>query len=33
MDYGYEGTAIFPFSLTASQQLPLGTTLLKAHVQ
>ena len=33
MDYGYEGTAIFPFRLTASQQLSLGTTSLKAHVQ
>ncbi len=33
MDYGYEGTAIFPFSLTASQQLPPGTTSLRAHVQ
>ena len=34
MDYGYEGTAIFPLCLTASQQFPLGdTTLLKAHVQ
>jgi len=33
MDYGYEGSAIFPFSLTASQQLSLGTAPLKAHVQ
>jgi len=33
MDYGYEGTAIFPFSLKASQQLSLDTTSLKAHVQ
>ena len=33
MDYGYEGTATFPFRLTTSQQLSLGTTSLKAHVQ
>ena len=33
MDYGYEGTAILPFSLTASKDLPLGATPLKAHVQ
>lgn len=33
MDYGYEGTAIFPFSLTVSKELPLGTTALKAHVK
>jgi len=33
MDYGYEGTAIFPFSLTASKELPVGAAPLKAHVQ
>lgn len=33
MDYGYEGTVIFPFSLTASKELPAGTASLKAHVQ
>jgi DsbC/DsbD-like thiol-disulfide interchange protein len=33
MDYGYEGTAGFPFDLSALQQLPLGNTKLKAHVQ
>ena len=33
MDYGYEGTAIFPYALTASQQLPVGNTTLLAHVQ
>ena len=33
MDYGYEGTAVFPFDLSALQQLPLGNTKLKAHVQ
>ena len=33
MDYGYEGTAIFPFSLTASTELLPGTASLKAHVQ
>ena len=33
MDYGYEGTAIFPYALTASQQLPVGDTTLQAHVQ
>jgi len=33
MDYGYEGTAIFPYALTASQQLSLGDTTLQAHVQ
>src|ERR1700679_3572966 len=33
MDYGYEGTAIFPFSLTASQQLPEAGITLQAHVR
>jgi thiol:disulfide interchange protein DsbD len=33
MDYGYEGTAVFPFTLSASQQLALGDAKLKAHVQ
>lgn len=33
MDYGYEGTAVFPFDLSALQHLPLGNTKLKAHVQ
>jgi DsbC/DsbD-like thiol-disulfide interchange protein len=33
MDYGYEGTAIFPYALTAAQQLPIGDTTLLAHVQ
>jgi thiol:disulfide interchange protein DsbD len=33
MDYGYEGTAVFPFALSASQQLALGDAKLKAHVQ
>jgi DsbC/DsbD-like thiol-disulfide interchange protein/cytochrome c biogenesis protein CcdA len=33
MDYGYERTAVFPFDLSALQQLPLGNTKLKAHVQ
>lgn len=33
MDYGYEGTAIFPFRLTASNELSLGMAPLKAHVQ
>ena len=33
MDYGYEGIAVFPFNLTASSQVPLGTADLKAHVR
>jgi DsbC/DsbD-like thiol-disulfide interchange protein len=33
MDYGYEGRAIFPINLTASQQLSLGATSLKAHLR
>jgi thiol:disulfide interchange protein DsbD len=33
MDYGYEGTAVFPFDLSTSSQIPLGKADLKAHVQ
>jgi DsbC/DsbD-like thiol-disulfide interchange protein len=33
MDYGYEGTAVFPFDLSTSPQTPLGIADLKAHVQ
>ena len=33
MDYGYEGTAVFPFDLLTSPQTPLGKADLKAHVQ
>jgi thiol:disulfide interchange protein len=33
MDYGYEGTAIFPYALMSSQQLRVGDTTLQAHVQ
>ncbi len=33
MDYGYEGRAVFPFSLSTSRQLAPGTTTLKAHAQ
>ena len=33
MDYGYEGTAVFPFDLSNSPQTPLGRVHLKAHVQ
>jgi thiol:disulfide interchange protein DsbD len=33
MDYGYQGTAVFPFDLTASQNLRLGPAKLTAHVQ
>jgi len=33
MDYGYEGTAVFPFDLSTSSQTPLGKADLKAHVQ
>ena len=33
MDYGYEGTAVFPFDLSTSPQTPLGKADLKAHVQ
>jgi thiol:disulfide interchange protein DsbD len=32
MDYGYEGTAVFPFDVTASSQVSLGVVGLKAHV-
>jgi thiol:disulfide interchange protein len=33
MDYGYEGTAVFPFDLSTSPQTPLGNVDLKAHVR
>jgi thiol:disulfide interchange protein len=33
MDYGYQGTAVFPFDLTAAQNLRLGNAKLTAHVQ
>jgi thiol:disulfide interchange protein DsbD len=33
MDYGYEGTAVFPFDLSTSPQTPLGKADLKAHVR
>ncbi len=33
MDYGYEGTAVFPFDLSTSSQIPLGTADPKAHVR
>ena len=33
MDYGYQGVAVFPFDLTASQNLKLGNAKLTAHVQ
>lgn len=33
MDYGYEGTAIFPFDLSSSQHIPLGDAKLRAHVR
>jgi DsbC/DsbD-like thiol-disulfide interchange protein len=33
MDYGYEGTTIFPFDLATSSQVPLGAANLKAHVR
>jgi thiol:disulfide interchange protein len=33
MDYGYEGTAIFPFDLSTSPQTLLGNVDLKAHVR
>lgn len=33
MDYGYLGTAVYPFDLTASQHLRLGHTKLTAHVE
>ena len=33
MDYGYQGTAVFPFDMKASQNLRLGNAKLTAHVQ
>jgi thiol:disulfide interchange protein DsbD len=33
MDYGYEGRAVFPFDLSASQHLALGGARLRAHVR
>ena len=33
MDYGYEGTAVFPFDLSTLPQTSLGIAGLKAHVQ
>jgi DsbC/DsbD-like thiol-disulfide interchange protein len=33
MDYGYEGTAVFPFDVSASQNVSLGDANLGAHVQ
>lgn len=33
MDYGYQGTAVFPFDLTAAQKLRLENAKLTAHVQ
>jgi len=33
MDYGYEGTAVFPFNVSTSPQAPLGNADLKAHVR
>jgi thiol:disulfide interchange protein len=33
MDYGYQGVAVFPFDLTASQNLKLGDAKLTAHVE
>src|SRR5271170_7891743 len=33
MDYGYEGTAVFPFDLAASSQVSPGVVGLKAHVR
>jgi len=33
MDYGYEGTAVFPFDVTASSQVSPGVVGLKAHVR
>jgi len=33
LDYGYEGVAVFPFSLSATPQLGLGEKKLSAHVQ
>jgi thiol:disulfide interchange protein DsbD len=33
MDYGYEGTAVFPFNLSTSREIPLGTADIRAHVR
>jgi len=33
MDYGYEGTTVFPFDVTESSQAPPGVVDLKAHVR
>lgn len=33
MDYGYEGTAVFPFKLTAASTVAPGTAHLQAHVR
>lgn len=33
MDYGYQGVAVFPFDLTASQNLKAGNAKLAAHVE
>jgi DsbC/DsbD-like thiol-disulfide interchange protein len=33
MDYGYEGTTVFPFDVTVSSQVPPGVVDLKAHVR
>ena len=33
MDYGYEGTAVFPFDVTAASQISPGVVGLKAHVR
>jgi thiol:disulfide interchange protein len=33
MDYRYEGTAVFPFDVTASSQVSPGVVGLKAHVR
>jgi thiol:disulfide interchange protein len=33
MDYGYEGTAVFPFDFSTSPQTPIGKSVLTAYVQ
>ena len=33
MDYGYEGTVVFPFDVTAASQISPGVVGLKAHVR
>jgi thiol:disulfide interchange protein len=33
MDYGYEGRAVFPFDLSASQHFAVGDIRLRAHVR